>query len=404
MIKKKIKKNNLKNIQVGIEAIGFYTTNTCFELSTLAKSNNIQPEKYTQGLGQKIMSIITPEEDIITMAYNAYIDLNNKISKKNKCDILNEKINLLLFATESPIDNSKSAASELYSHLKHSKYHQCRCIDIKHACYGGTGAIMIAKDHVLANPDKKVLVIMSDVAFYGLRTKGEPTQGCGAVAILLSSKPKIAVFNNDNVFFTLNENDFYRPTYQTKPIYDGHLSIKSYIKMFKQTLNIYNNSFDFFISHIPYVKMLNKCCEIANIDENKNENISISYYPENIGNIYTGSLYIGLISLLTMSDKNLKNKKIALFSYGSGAECELFSLTILPKYKNYLNTKNHYIKILEDRLKINYKEYCSLLKNFEEREKQLNWKLKKYKNKKQTKQKLILSQILNGARKYSLIN
>ena len=35
------------------------------------------------------------------------------------------------------------------------------------------------------------------------------------------------------------------------------------------------------------------------------------------GNIYTGSLYANLISLL-MSNESLKDKNVTLFSYGSG--------------------------------------------------------------------------------------
>lgn len=41
------------------------------------------------------------------------------------------------------------------------------------------------------HPDKKALVIGSDVARYGLNTPGEPTQGGGAVAMLISADPKV---------------------------------------------------------------------------------------------------------------------------------------------------------------------------------------------------------------------
>ena len=99
---------------------------------------------------------------------------------------------------------------------------------------------MLAKNYVIANPDKKVLVVMSDIAFYGIHSKGEPTQGCGAVALLISSKPKIATFNNDSVFSADNKNDFYRPIYQVNPIYDGHFSIKCYLAMFEKALTKYS--------------------------------------------------------------------------------------------------------------------------------------------------------------------
>ena len=187
----------LVNDHIGIEQMAFYTTDKYISLDELAKHKNIDANKYTQGLGQEKMSIIMPDEDIITLAYNAVQGFWNKIKNDEK-----SKIELLLFSTESGIDNSKSAGIELFALLDLPKY--CRCLEIRQACYGGTGALMLARDFVKANPEKKALVIMSDVAYYGLETAGEPTQGCGAVAVLVSNEPKIAVFNDDNVYLSQN--------------------------------------------------------------------------------------------------------------------------------------------------------------------------------------------------------
>jgi hydroxymethylglutaryl-CoA synthase len=47
-----------------------------------------------------------------------------------------------------------------------------------------------------------------------------------------------------------------------------------------------------------------------------------------LGNIYTGSLYCGLLSLITDSSKDLSDKNILLFSYGSGCAASIFFLTV----------------------------------------------------------------------------
>jgi hydroxymethylglutaryl-CoA synthase len=44
-----------------------------------------------------------------------------------------------------------------------------------------------------------------------------------------------------------------------------------------------------------------------------------------IGNTYTGSLYLGLTSLLHLQGSELGGKRIGLFSYGSGCSSEFFS-------------------------------------------------------------------------------
>src|SRR5699024_12304704 len=74
-----------------------------------------------------------------------------------------------------------------------------RCIEMKEACYSATAAIQLAKDFLSNRPDKKVLVIASDIARYGLNSGGEPTQGAGAVAMLISHNPRILTLNDDSV-------------------------------------------------------------------------------------------------------------------------------------------------------------------------------------------------------------
>jgi hydroxymethylglutaryl-CoA synthase len=43
-----------------------------------------------------------------------------------------------------------------------------------------------------------------------------------------------------------------------------------------------------------------------------------------VGNIYTGSVYMGLVSLLEAEREKVEGKKIGLFSYGSGCGAEFF--------------------------------------------------------------------------------
>ena len=54
---------------------------------------------------------------------------------------------------------------------------------------------------------------------------------------------------------------------------------------------------------------------------------------QRIGNIYTGSLYSCLVSLLT-SGLDVKNKNVLLFSYGSGLCASMLTIKI---HSNPLN-------------------------------------------------------------------
>ena len=61
-------------------------------------------------------------------------------------------------------------------------------------------------------------------------------------------------------------------------------------------------------------------------------------YSQKVGNIYTGSLFLGLLSLLENSENLKAGDKIALFSYGSGAVAEIFSANLVEGYEKQLIT------------------------------------------------------------------
>lgn len=46
-----------------------------------------------------------------------------------------------------------------------------------------------------------------------------------------------------------------------------------------------------------------------------------------LGNTYTGSLYNGLLSLICDETIDLTNKRVFMFSYGSGCAASLYSIT-----------------------------------------------------------------------------
>ena len=60
-------------------------------------------------------------------------------------------------------------------------------------------------------------------------------------------------------------------------------------------------------------------------------------YSQKVGNIrYTGSLFLGLLSLLENSDSLKAGDKLALYSYGSGAVSEFFSVELVEGYEQQL--------------------------------------------------------------------
>ena len=71
----------------------------------------------------------------------------------------------------------------------------------------------MAKEYVKNHPERKVLVIASDIARYSLASGGEVTQGVGAVAMMITQNPRILSIEDDSVFLTEDIYDFWRPDY-----------------------------------------------------------------------------------------------------------------------------------------------------------------------------------------------
>jgi hydroxymethylglutaryl-CoA synthase len=92
--------------------------------------------------------------------------------------------------------------------------------------------------------------------------------------------------------------------------------------------------------HVPYGKMAKKAhrhrlsldgVSEAEADARFRSEVAPSLeLPSLIGNIYTGSLYLALASLLEAEAGVLEGQQIGLFSYGSGCAAEFFAARVVP--------------------------------------------------------------------------
>jgi len=329
---------------IGIDKIGFATSPYVLRLKDLAAARDTDPEKLSKGLLLKEQSVAPITEDIVTLAATAADDI---LTDEDK-----EAIDMVILATESGIDQSKAAAVFVHGLLDIQPF--ARSFEMKEACYAATAALDYAKLHVEKFPQSKVLVIASDIAKYGIGTPGEPTQGAGAVAMLISQNPRILSFNDDNVAQTRDVMDFWRPNYATTPFVNGIYSTQQYLDSLKTTWAEYQKrtglaltDFSAVCFHLPYPKLalkgLKKILD-KSLSEEKKDQLQYNFdqsilYSQRVGNIYTGSLFLGLLSLLENDPQLKAGDRIALFSYGSGAVSEIFSANLVPGFEQLLDHK-----------------------------------------------------------------
>lgn len=345
---------------IGIDKIGFSTSHYVLKMSDLAQARGEDPKKFSQGLMLDALSITPITEDIITLASSAASEILDDLDK--------QAIDMVIFATESSLDQSKAAAIYVHGLLGIQPF--ARSIEMKEACYSATAALNYAKLHIEKHPESKVLVLASDIAKYGIASAGESTQGAGAIAMLVSQNPRILALNDDNLAQTRDIMDFWRPNYSDTPYVNGMYSTKQYLDCLKTTWTEHQKRFNSTLSdyaafcfHIPFPKLAQKGLQKImdkQLSENRKtlliQNFQDSIaYSRQVGNIYTGSLYLGFLSLLENSQNLKSGDKIGFFSYGSGAVCEIFSGQLVDGFQDQLKPSR--LEQLSQRTPLSVKEY-----------------------------------------------
>ena len=345
-------------MSVGIEALAVALPRRTLHLEDLARARGVDPAKYVAGLGVREMAVSDPGEDTVSLAATAA----RRLLESN--DIDPGSIGMLAVGTETGVDHSKPVASFVQGLVGLPR--QMRVFDVQHACYGGTAAFMAGAEWIASGVagGKSAIVICSDIARYGVKTAGEPTQGAGAVAFLVSAHPELLVLDlGVNGTSSAHVFDFWRPLGRREAVVDGHYSIDCYLEALAGAYRDWRTKAEAreivrrgatalpgeqlaaIGYHVPFCKMAKKAharlrrCDLDDVlgafDEAREEREGAASFERQVapslslcarvGNIYTGSLYLGFAGMLHGGAAELAGKRVGLFSYGSGCASEFFS-------------------------------------------------------------------------------
>ncbi len=138
-----------------------------------------------------------PGQSVYTMAANAVLKLIDNY------EIDPRRVGYLALGTESSTDNSAGAIiikgmvdSALKLRGLPPLSRNCEVPEFKHACLGGVYGIKNALRYLHTDADDSLAIVVSaDKALYQRGSSGEPTQGAGAVAALLTRDPAIAAID-----------------------------------------------------------------------------------------------------------------------------------------------------------------------------------------------------------------
>lgn len=354
-------------MNIGIDGISFYTPAYYLDLDTLAEKRGQEPDKFHVGLGQDRMAVPPPDQDIVTMAANAASPLLERCGREN--------IHWVLFATESGVDQSKAAA--LFAMGLLGLAGACRGAEVKEACYGGTAAVRLAEAIVRAAPKERVLVLAADVARYDLGSPGEPTQGAGAVAMLVSAEPRVMALDAARGVHSEDIMDFWRPNYREEALAEGKYSTRMYLTTLVEAWKAYREAggagldgLRHLAFHMPFTKIAwkgySRLCRAEGIpeageDEARRLLDPATRWNRETGNTYAACVWEGLASMLDHAEDDLGGARVGMFSYGSGCVAEYFSGTVREGYRDWLFTERHRAMVA-GRTPLTFRQYEDIFK------------------------------------------
>ncbi|AWM12506.1 hydroxymethylglutaryl-CoA synthase [Flavobacterium sediminis] len=415
-------------MKVGIDAIQFDIPKIFLPIEILAEKRNIEPAKLIKGLGLQQMSFLDVHQDTVTLAANALYKLirqenialssisriyvgtesavdNSKpigsylvqlIEKElgeralKNCDVVD-----LTFACIGGVD----ALQNCLDFVRLNPNKKAIVITTDNAKYDldstgeytqGAGAIAML---ITANP--RILSFESAV--------GVATEGVFDFFKPKRTVSKAAIFGDDSNenWFGVSETEV--SIAKEQPVFDGQYSNECYINRVSEAYENFKSetgkkgkiyeSWDLILMHLPYcfqgrrtfidifaaenpellakqegetvkekTKALTKSPEYLALVNEK-------LYPAEIasgkvGNIYTGSIFLGLLSALYFSakeNKALEGKKVGFIAYGSGSKSKVMEAEIAPQWQAEV-AKTNLFEVLEQRIAIDFDTYEKLHK------------------------------------------
>jgi hydroxymethylglutaryl-CoA synthase len=414
-------------MNVGIDSISFDIPKLFQNIKTLAENRNIEPEKLINGLGLHKMSLLDVHQDVVTMASNAvfklirqeqlepseisriYVGTESGVDSSKpvgsyvlsnleilcgdasfrNCDAIDITFacigaidalqNCLDYIRLNPTKKAIVVATDV------AKYDLCSTGEYTQ----GAGALAML---VTANPRIISFSQQVGVATQGVFDFFKPRR--------YISKTSIGIDDNSEWNGVLEEEI---ALYKEQPVFDGHYSNQCYINRIceaydhyksesQQREKLYENWYGI-LMHLPYCYQGRRTFVEIFAKENpellknqlgesiKDKIKSLAKSPEylaivnkkihpseiasgQVGNIYTGSIFLGLLSTLCyhFNEKtDISNAKFGFIAYGSGSKSKVFEGQIASDWQGQIE-KIDLFKCLESRTEIDFETYEKLHK------------------------------------------
>lgn len=381
----------MTGIKVGIEDMAIHIPPYYVDARELAikraEERKVPPERLLKKLRDLRIERFSVfyQTDVVKAGTEAILELMQRNNLEPK------DISRIYTPTESSLDQAKALGTYIVGKLKKHGYNfsHVETRESKLACLPGSYDVYDCCNYVALHPDRKVIVLCVDEAIYDQGSGAEPTQGAGAIAILISANPSVATLDFSNVgVFTMDSMGYYRPPGKETPIVSSWVSIYDYLYCMREAWEDYKRKtkekeilerLDWLIFHNPFGLMVEDFVSYLLIHEHRDtknwkdilkqidmkeptksgveayrdketrekhrefrerfrktklfqrffrKKVEPSVFASRqTGNLYTWSLFLQLASLITYGNPK-KGDLISFWGFGSGSS-SLFYLGII---------------------------------------------------------------------------
>jgi 3-hydroxy-3-methylglutaryl CoA synthase len=359
---------------VGIEKIRAYPGSLALAMSDLcaARGHDLADIRDTMMIDER--SLLAPWEDPVTMAVNAALPMLDDRDRAS--------IGLLVVASESGVDQEKPLSTWVQRYLGLSA--RVRNIEVKHACYGATAGLQLAASWIASGvaPGETALVINTDLSRPHFGKPYEFVMGAAAVAVLVSTKPRVLALELGAHGVHTNEvSDLTRPTPHVETG-NSETSLLSYLDGLEGAFDDYARRvpamaadpagyFQRMVYHLPFAGMglvahraalrlrgdgkttLGRAAAAADFTRVAGASLANA---RRMGGTYGASTFLGLMSLLEHDPAIRADDRIGVYAYGSGSCAELWSGRVGPEARDIVRASG-LPELLDRRRRVTVAEY-----------------------------------------------
>ncbi|UKZ87577.1 3-hydroxy-3-methylglutaryl coenzyme A synthase [Trichoderma asperellum] len=381
---------------IGIKAIEIYFPSQYVEQTELEKFDGVSAGKYTIGLGQTKMAFCDDREDIYSMA----LTVTSRLIKNYNIDV--NEIGRLEVGTETILDKSKSVKTVLMQLFGDNTNIEGvdtinACYGGTNAFLNSVNWIESS-----GWDGRDAIVVAGDIALYAKGAARPTGGAGAVAILVGPNAPLVVEPGLRGTFMQHAYDFYKPDLTSEYPVVDGHFSLTCYTKALdaayrdycKKEAKLANGTtngvdssktpldrFDYLAFHAPTCKLVQKSYarllyhdfltnadaaafaevapELRDMDYEKSltdkalektfMTLTKKRFQERVnpaiqvatlcGNMYCASVWGGLASLLSFNDsKALENKRIGLFSYGSGLAATFLSLRVVGNVENIHKT------------------------------------------------------------------